>query len=155
MWPRIAAWIFPCFNGISFHACHTINYTTRVYYMLPRVYYMLPENVVHANTHWYLACLCHVTMRVIPRVCEVIIELYHSTVIKWLGTDTPNFRRNIHNESCETESYALREFINTKNCLLLCSIALSLNCHTIKIMFVRLCLLKPHCDKQFSLCKPL
>ena len=59
----------PHFNGILFHACHTINYTTCVYYML-RV------NMVHANTHRYLVCSCHVTMRGILRTCEVIIELY-------------------------------------------------------------------------------
>ena len=56
----------PHFNCMLFHACHTINYTRRVYYMLQ-------VNVVHANTYRNLVCSCRVTMRVQN---EVTIELY-------------------------------------------------------------------------------
>ena len=37
---------------------------------------MLRVNVAHAYTHRDLVCSCRDAMRGIPRVCEVIIELY-------------------------------------------------------------------------------
>ena len=39
------------FDCVLFHACHTVNYMTHVYYLL-RV------NMVHANMYRDLVCLC-------------------------------------------------------------------------------------------------
>lgn len=75
----------PHLYGILFCACHVINYTTCVDYML-RI------NMVHANMHRYLVCLCCVTILCgILHVCEIIIGLYRKLLTTKYLTETQIF----------------------------------------------------------------